>query len=362
MGPLKKRAAQHALIFLLKSAIAAFLLFLLLRKTRFQDFAEGLRGIVWWWLVAAAALHIVGYLISAHRWRLLLLAQGLHPSLYQLIKSYVIATFFNYVLLGTVGGDVYRAYDSGVKSKKGAEAVSAVFIERLTGVVAMMVLAAVGMLLLLTGPTRLSKSTFWSVGSGIGICAVVFLGLTAVLLVLLHPRTVKRIAALLDRPAPLFGKLRKVLLSVHAAVTVYRTNRRPIYKNLLWAAALQLNVIAHWFLIGLAMGSSLHLRDNLLYYLYNYMVIVPALTLVLMIPVTPGGFGVREWTVWAFRTPLGFAAGAGTDTAALMGWLQVATVVFYGMIGFSMFLYRLFVVRRPLSPPALPGAAIAPER
>lgn len=362
MCPLKKRAARHALIFLFKSAIAAFLLFLLLRKTRFQDFAESFRGIVWGWLVAAAALHIVGYLISAHRWRLLLLAQGLRPSLYQLIKSYVIATFFNYVLLGTVGGDVYRAYDSGVKSKKGAEAVSAVFIERLTGVVAMMVLAALGMLLLLTGPTRLSKSAFWSVGSGVGICAVVFLGLIAVLLVLLHPRAVKRIAAFLDRPGPLFGKLRKIVWSLHAAVTVYRTNRRPIYKNLLWAAALQLNVIAHWFLIGLAMGPSLHLRDNLLYYIYNYMVIVPALTLVLMIPVTPGGFGVREWTVWAFRTPLGFAAGAGTDTAALMGWLQVATVVFYGMIGFLMFLYRLFSVRRSLPPPVVPSEAADPEQ
>jgi hypothetical protein len=311
-------------------------------------------------LVVAAALHILGYIISAHRWRLLLLAQGLRPSLYQLIKSYVIATFFNYVLLGTVGGDVYRAYDSGVKSKKGAEAVSAVFIERLTGVVAMMVLAAVGMLLLLTGPTRLSESTFWSVGSGVGICAVVLLGLIAVLLVLLHPRTVKRIAAFLDRPAPFFGKLRKIVLSLHASVTVYRTNRRPIYKNLLWAAALQLNVIAHWFLIGLAMGSSLHLRDNLLYYVYNYMVIVPALTLVLMIPVTPGGFGVREWTVWAFRTPLGFAAGAGKNTAALMGWLQVATVLFYGFIGFLMFLYRLFSAKRIHAQQCVPPETLTP--
>jgi uncharacterized protein (TIRG00374 family) len=361
MSPQKKPAARHALIFLIKSAVAALLLFLLLRKTRYQDFAESLRGVVWWWLAAAATLHIVGYIISAHRWRILLLAQGLRPSLCQLIKSYVIATFFNTILLGTVGGDIYRAYDSGVKNKKGAEAVSAVFIERLTGVAAIMILAAVGMLFLLTGPTRLSASAFWSVGAGIGICAVVFLGLVAVLLVLLHPRTAKRIAAILDRPAPLFGKLRKIVLSLHSAVTVYRSNRRPIYKNLLWAGALQLNVIAHWLLIGLAMGSLLHLRTNPLYYLYSYMIIVPALTLVLMIPVTPGGFGVREWTVWAFRTPLGFAAGAGRDTAALMGWLQVATVLFFGVIGFLMFLFRLFSVRRSRAQQVVPGEAVPPE-
>jgi len=343
MRPGKKRTAKKALVFLIKSAFAALLLYLLLRKTQYEDFVRSFGAISWWWLVAAALLHISGYIVSAHRWRILLLAQGLRPSLWELIKSYVIATFFNYVLLGTLGGDIYRAYDTGVRSKKGAQAVSAVFIERVTGVAAMMFLAAVGILYLLINPTRLSASAFWSVRAAAGICTAIFLFLLVALLVLLHPRLAQIIAARLDRPAPLFGKIRKIFLSLHSAVTVYRSNRAPIYKNLIWALVLQLNVIVHWFFVGLAMGSALRLHLDPVYYFFNYMIIVPAMVLVLMIPITPGGFGVREWTIWAFGTPLGFSAVASTKaTAALMGWLQVATVLLYGVVGFLMFVYRLF--------------------
>ena len=340
MRPEKRRNTQKLLFFFLKTGTAALILYLLLRKTPYEDFARNFRQISWGWFVAAAFLHVVGYIVSAHRWRILLLAQGLKPSLWDLIKSYVIATFFNYILLGTVLGDIYRAYDTGAKSKKGVQAVSAVFVERVTGVVAMMFLAAIGILFLLLDPTRLSTSAFWNVRVAVAICAGILLFLLAVVFVFIHPRTVEIIANRLDRPAPLFGKLRQIFLSLNSAITVYRSNPMPIYKNLFWALVLQLNVVAHWFLVGLAMG-----LPSLSF--FSYMVVVPAITLVLMIPVTPGGIGVREWTVWAFRTPLGFAAATSSPAAAaLMSWLLVATVLFYGTVGFLMFTYRLFSARR----------------
>jgi len=343
----RKRTAKQLLIFLLKSGIAAILLYFLLRATRYEDFARNLRGISWRWLAAATSLHLVGYLVSAYRWRILLLAQGLHPSLRELIKSYVVATFFNYILPGTVLGDISRAYDTGLRSRKGAQAVSAVFVERVTGVVAMMFLAAVGTVFLLLGPTRLSTSAFWNVQAAVGTCAVMFLLLFTMLLVLFHPRIAQVIAGRLDRPAPFFGKLRKIFLSFHSAITVYRSDLTPVYKNLFWALVLQLNVTVHYFLIGLAIG--LPLLSHPLHYFCSYMVIVPAVTLILMIPITPGGVGVRGWTLRELRSGLGFdpTASSGIAGAVLMGWLQLATVILYGIVGFLMFLYRLFLARRP---------------
>jgi hypothetical protein len=342
----RKSKAKPLLIFLAKSGIAAILLYLLLRNTRYEDFARNLRGISWWWLAAAASLHLIGYLVSAYRWRILLVAQGLQPSLWELIKSYVIATFFNYVLLGTVGGDISRAYDTGVRSRKGAEAVSAVFLERVTGVAAMMFLAALGILFLLLGPTRLSISAFWNVQAAVGTCVGMFLLLFAILFVLFHPRIVQMIAGKLDRPNPFFGKLRKIFLSLHTAISVYRSDLTPIYRNLFWALVLQVNVTVHYFFIGLAMG--LPLLSHALHYFCSYMVIVPAVTLILMIPITPGGAGVREWTLRELRSGLGFDPTAASSVArsVLMGWLQLATVLLYGSIGFLMFLYRLFLARR----------------
>ena len=345
-----KRRARRILVFLLKSGIAALLLFLLLRKTQYKVFAQQFRGILWGWVIAAALLHIIGYLVSAHRWRILLKAQGLTPSLWELIKSYIVATFFNYVLLGTVGGDISRAYDTGVKSKRGAEAVSAVFVERVTGVTAMMFLAAAGILFLLIGPTRLSVSAFWNVQAAVGTCAAMFLFLFAVLFILFHPRVVRIIAMKLDRPSPLFGKLRKIFMSLHSALMTYRSHPAPIYKNLLWALVLQLNVTLHYFFLGLAMG--LPLFRHPLHSFCSYMIVVPAITLILMIPLTPGGAGVREWTLGELRRGLGFAGtSSGIASAVLLGWLQVATVLLYGIVGFFMLTVRMFKVRSSGSPP-----------
>jgi len=342
MAPLeRKRKAKRVLIFLIKSGIAAVLLYLLLRTTRYEEFAHNFRRISWWWFVAATSLHIVGYLVSAHRWRILLLAQGVQISLWELIKSYVIATFFNYVLLGTLGGDISRAYDTGLRSRKGAQAVSAVFVERLTGLVAMMFLAAVGILFLLLGRAGISVSAFWNVQAAVAMCAAMFILLFATLFVLFHPRIVKKIAAKLDRPAPFFGKLVKVFLSLHSAIAVYRSDLRPIYKNLFWALVLQLNVTVHYFFIGCAMGLPL-------LNFFSYMVVVPAVTLILMIPITPGGAGVREWTLRELRTGLGFSgARSAIAGSTLLGWLQLASVLLYGVIGFLMFAYRLLSAKRP---------------
>ena len=384
--------AKRVLIFAIKSGIAAVLLYLLLRTTRYEEFADNFRRISWWWFLAATSLHIVGYLVSAHRWRILLVAQGVQISLWKLIKSYIIATFFNYVLLGTLGGDISRAYDTGLRSRKGAQAVSAVFVERLTGLVAMMFLAAVGILFLLVGPGGISVSAFWNVQAAIATCAAMFILLFATIFVLFHPRIVKKIAAKLDRPppfasffkrrnhrfglsgagwverhgatprpnallekepkivkkiaakldrpAPFFGRVRKIFLSFHSAITVYRADLTPIYKNLFWALVLQLNVTLHYFFIGLAMGLPL-------LNFFSYMVIVPAITLILMIPITPGGAGVREWTLRELRTGIGFSgARSAIAGSTLLGWLQVASVLLYGVIGFLMFGYRLFSTKR----------------
>jgi len=145
--------------------------------------------------------------------------------------------------------------------------------------------------------------------------------------------------ALLEKE-PKIGKLRKIFLSFHSAITVYRADLTPIYKNLFWAIVLQLNVTVHYYFIGLAMGLPL-------LNFFSYMVIVPAITLILMIPITPGGAGVREWTLRELRTGMGFSgARSAIAGSTLLGWLQVASVLLYGVIGFLMFGYRLFSAKR----------------
>jgi hypothetical protein len=155
--------------------------------------------------------------------------------------------------------------------------------------------------------------------------------------VLTQPAVVRRLAGLAAKAVPAVATLGHKLAE---ALEVFRANRRPVYVNLAWALLLQINVAAHYFCLALAMGLP-PIRNAPLQYALNYMVLVPLITLILMIPITPGGAGVRELTLKELRRGWGFAAtSAGATRAYLLGWLQVASVLIYGAAGLIIFITR----------------------
>jgi len=343
-----KSTKKRILLAAVKIGIAAVLLYLLLRGMKWDSFRAAFRGIRWWWFVPAVALHFPGYVISAWRWRILLRAQGQHIPFWKLFESYLVATFFNYTLLGTLGGDFVRMGDTGLGKKRGAQAVSAVLVERVTGLATMILLAGLGMVLLAVWRGDADEGASTTMHLLVWGAVALFLFFCAALYLLTHPRVVEWLAGLLDRPWPLFGTARRSLLKLHEALMVFRGNRRPVYVNLAWALLLQVNVAAHYYCLGLAMGAAA-LGAAPLRHVFSYMVLVPIVTLILMIPVTPGGAGIREWTLSrpVVRSGLGFpATAAGAAQAVLLGWLQVASVLIYGAVGFVLFLGRSFRLKR----------------
>lgn len=341
--PQQNKRKKRILVAAVKIAIAAALLYLLLRKMEWANFRDAFGSIRWVWFGVALFLHFPGYMISAWRWRILLRAQGQDIAFWKLVESYIVATFFNYTLLGTLGGDVVRMSDTGLGQKRGAQAASAVFVERLTGLAALIFLAGLGMtfIALAGGGSSAMQHLVWG-------ALVLFALFCVALYVLTHPRAVAWLARLLDKPWPLFRTAGRMVLKLQEALAVFRENRRPVYANLAWALLLQVNVAAHYYCLGLAMGAPSLVTDPLRH-VFNYMVLVPIITLILMVPVTPGGVGIREWTLSrpVVRNGLGFpATAAGTEPAVLMGWLQVASALVYGAVGLVLFLGRSFRLKR----------------
>jgi len=324
---------RRVLFTVVKVAIAVVLLYVLLRGTRWSDFRDAFEHVRWPWFVLAIFLHIPGYLISAWRWRLLLVAQGERIPFRKLVESYVVATFFNCTMLGTLGGDMVRLTDTGLGRKRGAQAASSILVERLTGLVTMVLLAALGMLLLALGGMS------GHLGALVWAALVLFALFCAGLVVLIRPGITRRLADLSGRIVPFAGRLGHKLAD---SLEVFHADRRPVYISLAWALLLQLNVAAHWFCLALAMGAPA-VRVAPLRYAFGYMVLAPLITLILMLPLTPGGAGIRELTLDELRGGLGFPlTEAGAASAILMGWLQVASVLVYGAAGFVIFITRSF--------------------
>lgn len=95
-------------------------------------------------LAAVFAGMLLGVSISAVKWRLILSIHGLYFGFNRLQRYYFTSVFFNNFLPSNIGGDVYRIYQTARHQPNRAAAVVAVLTERLTGIWALVALAAVG--------------------------------------------------------------------------------------------------------------------------------------------------------------------------------------------------------------------------
>src|SRR5262249_39093986 len=90
----------------------AIVVLLFLFKVNLAKTGAEIRNSIPQWILLAGALHIIGLLLSAYRWQILLAAQHIEAPFWDLLKSYLIGGFFNNFLPTRVGGDVYRLIDS----------------------------------------------------------------------------------------------------------------------------------------------------------------------------------------------------------------------------------------------------------
>lgn len=94
------------------------------------------------WLVGLALLlQLIGVALSAAKWGVLLKARGHEQPYLWLLGAYLAGQFANNFLPTTVGGDALRVAQLGRRVGSYSQASASVFLERLTGFVALAVIA-----------------------------------------------------------------------------------------------------------------------------------------------------------------------------------------------------------------------------
>ena len=265
------------LIFLLKLSVSASILaYLILTKARIPDILGELRGMDLLWIAASFSLHALGIWISAVRWRILIRAQGDQVPLGFLVKSYLVGTFFNNFLPGRFGGDLVRIWDGSRYSRSVLKSSAVVLVERLTGVVALLVFALTASLI------RLDMArAFPVIWLAMGLALLGLLLILGFMFTPLWPALGSR----LPDTGPV-GTVKRKVEQFRETLRAYRSHKAALGKAMLWASLLQVNVIVHYWLAG----KGFHLEVPLL----DYFIFIPVILLVLTIPITISGFGVRE--------------------------------------------------------------------
>ncbi|MFO7169918.1 MAG: lysylphosphatidylglycerol synthase transmembrane domain-containing protein [Chloroflexota bacterium] len=99
------------------------------------------------WLIGlAVALQLLGIALSAAKWGMLLKARGQTQPYSWLLGAYLAGQFANNFLPTTIGGDALRVAQLGRRIGSYSQASASVFLERLTGFVALAVIANLAIL------------------------------------------------------------------------------------------------------------------------------------------------------------------------------------------------------------------------
>jgi len=244
-----------------------------------KGFASCIVGINRVLLALAIGSFLCQVLVTAVRWWVLLHIQNIVVALWEAVRLTFLGTFFNFIVPGTVGGDLVKAYYVSKHTPQKAAVLVSIFVDRFLGFAELSLLSAgmtaAALLVGLSDADQLARP--------IVAIAVVLAALGLVLTFLLSARF--RRALHLQK---LYGRLPIAhhIVAAGDAVGLYRRRMGTLGK------AVALTVVAHVFFVGAIalVGMSLSLDVPW----YSYFIFVPLIYIAAAVPVTPGGVGVIE--------------------------------------------------------------------
>jgi len=254
----------------------AVILYLLLRVVPARDILASLRRVEIIWLVLSFSLHALGLVISAVRWQILFQAQGDKVPVGFLARSYLVGNFFNLFLPTRFGGDIVRIWDGSRYSRSLLKSSAVILVERFTGIIILLAFALIASLARIDTARRLPL--IW-VSLLVGACGLAFC------ILFLLPSGRFLIEWIPGRG--ILAKARARIKEFREVILVYRKEWPSFLKALCWAFLLQVNVILHYYLAGKAFHLAIPLLD--------YFFFIPIVLIILTIPVTISGLGLREF-------------------------------------------------------------------
>lgn len=266
-------------------------------------------------LVGALALFLATTWGMAWRWQLLLAARGIRERLGFLTGLYFVGYAAGQVLPTSIGGDAVRIVEHGRKHPgRRGEVAAAILLERVIGSAGTLVMVAVGL--------AVAAGRFRGIGYLVWIEAVSVALVAAGFFLMFSTRARARLGLL--RPLAARLRVEGPASSVYEGLHGYRDHPRALSAVLGVTVVLQAARIAAIWLCGEAVGVDV---SPLV-----YVILGPLLFLVMMVPFTINGLGVREAFFVAFLGRFGVDADAAFATGFLFYAVTIATALPGGAI------------------------------
>ena len=292
---------------LIRLLITAFIFFLIFKNIDFAAVSKTITGLDITLLIVGILFQLASTTVAALRWYRVSQLLGLGQKSIFYLRSYFKGFFFNQGLPTSIGGDAIRVLDIAKLGKRKRDAFRSVFIDRLLGLTGLLL---VNLFANILNPNLLPEGVFWLINLivGAGISGFVVLNLLHKFSFLDRWRITTFVAKISHELHSIFTSLQEWLIQGGMAICIHL-----------------LSMIAIFFI-----GHSVGLEYNLL----TFLIIVPPVILLTLIPISLAGWGVREGAM------IGLFGLIGADKTLVlsMSLLYGLVLVIASLPGFYVYL------------------------
>ena len=288
-------------------------------------------------------LYFMALLLGIERWRRLMRSQDIALRWSRCFTVFFIGHFFNAFMLGATGGDVIKAYYAARETHhRKTEAVATVFLDRLMGLVAL-VLLVLGILAfriryLLKQPSMAKSALF---------LLLVLSAIALVMALLWHRNWLEsRFWKRMEHSTRIPGALVTHTARIYGAVYHFRARPGVLARTFALSVGVHVFSLLACLLFSIAIRSGLSPAQAFILY--------PLLGAVGAIPITPGGLGFREGAAVVIFGSVGIPP----MTAFLLSLIPYLSITLWSLFG--GLIYLLEPAQARFRPDDEPGAHKSP--
>ena len=302
------------LAYLVRLGISLAIFGLLITALDLQEIGALFKNIDVVWVLISFSFLVALRMLMMVRWQILLQAHDINVPIFTIFKITMISAPMGPILPAGLGIDLVRGYEVSKYSGKLKETALTLLEDRIVGVYSMIALATV--MAVVAEAIGQSTGLLWIVlGAHVGFIAVVY-GFAY------HSRSLQSL--LLKRlPSKIADKTGKII----EALLDMRSIREKIISLIVISVAIQVFRALMYFALYKSVGFAAPLS--------YYFVYIPIVLLIIMIPISIGGLGLREAGLVAFFTPLGIASEVSI-TAGIMAHVIEIAFALPGLVWFML--------------------------
>lgn len=303
---------KKSALFILKVVFSVGILaYIFTRVVNIRDLGANLREVNLSYFAAAVIVYFAVQTLSAYRWYLLLKPLDINTGFLKILALYYLGMYFNFFLPSAIGGDVFKVFYLNKETGRLSASTASVFLDRDIGMGGLVLAATV---VAAYGGTRVPPENGLLLAPVFGLIGIAFIAANLALFYRPSYTMLHRMLSLV--------KMKKADEKVERLFDSFNAYRG---KWGLGAVALMisLGVQAGCALVNMLAATAIGLQTQ--HGWIDFMVFIPAIGLIGMIPLSVNGAGWREASYILLFTSVGAEAHQAATLSLL--WLGIMVVV-----------------------------------